>query len=117
MKLDLKKWIKITTEYADIETLTVYINGVGATGTLNAYKQGKLVFVTGLLRPKLTGVDLMLASVVDTPSLVKTWAQCGGYANASQELYMNANSADIIFNVSAISDLKINFCYVVGGST
>ena len=106
------KYERVALPQTDVEVLTVNTNSAGATGTLSAFRYGRLVLVTGTLTPKLTGTGLQLATVVNAPSISGVIAQCGGYANASQELYMTANSNTIIFNVSAISDLKVNFCYI-----
>lgn len=94
------------------QEITVSINAMGATGDMKAYKIGQLVVVTGMIRPTLTGTELTLATVTGYPATARVWAQCGGYANTSEELFMNANSADILFNVNTISDLKINFSYI-----
>lgn len=96
--------------------LTVVINTGSATGELNAYKIGRLVFVIGRIEPKITGVDLVLATisgvrVVDDSSMC---AQIGGYNNASQELFFVPHGGDTLlrFNVKTISDLKINACFI-----
>ena len=96
-----------------VQEIEVTINGMGvSSGSLTAYKMGHLVLVTGMIRPSLTGTGLTLATVTGCPATARVWAQCGGYANTSEELFMNANSADILFNVNTINDLKINFCYI-----
>lgn len=94
------------------ELLFVNINDSGAQGSLTAYKIGPLVFVTGIIHPTMTGLSLILASIPDAPSAIAVNAQIGGYSNSSQELYMNANDANIYFSTTAMADLKVNFCYI-----
>ena len=94
------------------EQLNVDINSAGATGSLIAYKIGKIVWVTGIIHPTMTGLGLMLATVTGVPSMTAVNAQVGGYSNSSQELYMNANDANIYFSTTAMADLKVNYCYL-----
>ena len=96
-----------------VQEIEVTINGMGvSSGSLTAYKMGHLVCVTGWIKPSLTGTGLALATVTDCPAVSTVWAVCGGYNNLTQEMYMNPNSADILFNTTATADLKINFCYI-----
>lgn len=126
MKLDLKAWIdKVLAAITGLnsaitglnsavtpQAVTVNVNGLGATGSLVGYKIGKLVVVSGIIHPTLTGTNLSLADVVGCPAASDVWATCGGYNNSAQELFMYANNNFIYFNTTAQVDLKINFSYI-----
>lgn len=99
----------------DPKSLTVTINSNGATGNLQAFKIGRLVFVTGVLTPTITGVNLALATIYGVKvinSYMKT--QIGGYNGNSQEMNFipSGNNTNLEVNTTTISDLKINACFI-----
>ena len=96
-------------------SLKVGINESGATGNLQAFKIGKLVFVTGVLRPKATGTNLILAAIYGAKVINDNMkAQIGGYNNASQEInfIQSGNNTSLVVNTTSIADFKVNACFI-----
>lgn len=96
-------------------SLRTSINTGSANGRLYAYKIGRLVFVVGTIEPRVTGVELALATIHGV-RVVNTGmcAQVGGYANSSEEVYIipSVNDTVLRFNTTTTSILKLNFCFI-----
>lgn len=120
MKLDLKELIaKLTNTLNTVTTISLGINGAGATGGGTVTVCGKVATITAQITPTLTGTTLFLAGITNYPQYFPArtqWLSCNYYnggSTSTAEAYIGADGKIIISTPVANKDLKISGSWVI----
>ena len=96
-------------------------NAAGAEGTIHLIKCGRIVTVTGVIKPTITGTVLNLCFMPSgkenfKPSFTQIWLSCDYYTTAGTnqaEAYMTTDGVLVMSTPVKNVEMKISGAYVV----